>query len=95
MAPRNVSVKVEPKLNLLISSCPVSCYFEIPFPIKMIFTNMQLAFRYNVQMTASVGDPAEFVRNVGMISDLIERSQFADFLGKVKSKIDEVGGYLN
>ena len=56
---------------------------------------MQLAFRYNVQMTASVGDPAEFVRNVGMISDLIERSQFADFLGKVKSKIDEVGGYLN
>ena len=95
MAPQNVSVKVDPQLNLLISSCPVSCYFEIPFPIKMIFTDMQLSFRYNVQMTASVGDPAEFVRNVGMISDLIERSQFADFLGNVKAKIDEVGGYLN
>lgn len=95
MSPQNVAVKVNPSLNLLISSFPVSCYFEIPFPIKMIFTDLELSFRYNVQMTASVGDPAEFVRNVGMISDLIERTQFQSFLGDVKAKIDELAGYLN
>lgn len=95
MSPQNVTATVSPQLNLLISSCPVSCEFEVRFPIKLIFTDLQLAFHYNVQMTASVGDPAEFVRNVGLISDLIERSKFADFLGKVKDKIDQVGGYLN
>lgn len=96
MSPHNVNVKVAPALNPLISSFPVECSFEVPFPIKMIFTDTRLSFHYTVRMTASVGDPAEFIRNVAMIEDMMERNQgIVDFAGKVKEGMKKVGSITN
>lgn len=96
MAPDNVKVKSTPSLNPLISSFPVECSFEVPFPIKMIFTDTRMVFHYNVRMTASVGDPAEFLRNVAMIKDMMERNQaIVDFCAKVKEGMDKIGAITN
>lgn len=96
MKPTNVSVTISPKMNILISSFPVVCEFEIPLPIRMIFSSDALSFHYSVQTTASVGDPAEFVRNVSIVSDLIERSeQLTNAFGKIQEAMEKIGAYTN
>lgn len=93
MSPQNVSVEVDPNINILISSLPVRCTFEVPFPIRMIFSSNSIKMVYTVQMTAPVGDPSEFVRNVAMIKDVVERSETAmkaaEKLGEIAGKVGE------
>lgn len=96
MSPQNVSVEAIPHINVLVSSLEVKCSFDVPFPIRMIFSEKSMKMSYSVQMTAPVGDPSEFVRNVAMIKDVIERSEVAsgimDTLGEIAGK---VGDFLN
>lgn len=95
MAPTNVLVTVNPHINPLVSSLPVKCEFDVPLPIRMIFTNKNIKFSYVVSTTASVGDPAEFIRNVSIVTDLVERSEeLTEFCGKVKSGMEKIGAYL-
>ncbi len=95
MRPINVDVSVSPHMNPLVSSFPIVCEFEVPLPIRMIFSNERLSFSYNVSVSASVGDPAEFIRTVSTISDFLERnSSFSDFCGKVKETMGKIGAYL-
>lgn len=95
MKPSNVAVSVTPHINPLVSSFPVKCEFEVPFPIRMIFTGKAIKFSYIVSTTAAVGDPAEFIRNVSIISDVAERNeQFMEFCGKVKEGLEKIGAYL-
>lgn len=93
MSPQNVLVEVEPNMNILVSSLPVKCTFDIPFPIRMIFSGDSVKMVYSVQMTAPVGDPAEFVRNVAMVKDVMERSKTAmkaaEKLGEIAGKVGE------
>ena len=95
MAPTNVDVSVEPHINPLVSSLPVTCEFDVPLPIRMIFTNNPIQFSYVVKTTASVGDPAEFIRNVAIVKDVVERSeQMTKFCQDVKSGMEKIGAYL-
>lgn len=96
MSPQNVSVKVEPHMNIFVSSLPVDCSFEIPFPIRMIFSNENLKMRYHIRLNVSIGDPAELVRNVAMIGDMMERSEVAtQIAGKVTDAMNKIGVYIN
>lgn len=96
MKPTNVQVTISPKMNILVSSFPVECEFEIPLPIKMIFSSDALSLKYTVTVTAPVGDPTEFVRNVSIVSDIIERSEWASGIcGKIKSAMERIGAYTN
>lgn len=95
MRPINVDVRVTPHMNPLVSSFPVECEFEVPLPIRMIFSNERLKFSYNVSISASVSDPAEFVRTVSTVADVLERNtQFTQFCGKVKETMGKIGAYL-
>lgn len=96
MSPKNVMVTTDLHMNPLVSSLPLECTFEIPLPIKMIFSDEQFGFRYSVQVTASIGDPAEFVRNVGMVADFLQRSQTAmKVIGGFRSAMEKVGAWTN
>ena len=96
MSPTNVVVSINVKMNPLISSFPVECSFDVPFPIRMIFSKEDMKFTYNVSITTSIGDPAEFVRNVAMVSDILERSQTAMAVsGKIKSVMGKISGWIN
>lgn len=95
MRPTNVNVTVKPKMNPLISTLPVSCDFEVPMPIKMLFSDRRITFSYSVNVSASVGDPAEFIRNVSTVTDFLERNdRFTEFCGKVKEAMGKIGAYL-
>lgn len=89
MSPQIISVEAVPHINLLVSSLEVKCSFDVPFPMRMIFSKETMKMSYAVQMTAPVGDPAEFVRNVALIKDVIERSEFAS---NIAGNLSEIAG---
>ena len=96
MSPRNVKVTVTPKLNILVSSLRVECEFDIELPIRIPFSDQEVKFHYVVTTVEPVGDPAEFVRNVSAVQDLLERNKGAqDIFGKIKSAMDELGRFVN
>jgi len=95
MRPINVDVTVTPHMNPLVSTFPIDCEFEVPLPVRMIFSDEKLTFSYSVNISASVGDPAEFVRTVSTVSDVLERNtKFTEFCGKVKETMGRIGAYL-
>lgn len=89
MKPTNVQVQVTPKMNILVSSISVDCSFDIQLPIRMIFSNENLKFRYTVRISEPIGDPSEFVRNVSTVQDFLERSQLGEKIETYTSKIRE------
>lgn len=96
MSPQNVDVTVEANMNILVSSLVVNCTFEIPFPIRMIFSGDSMKFNYSMQMAAPVGDPSEFVRNVAMVGDIIEQNKMASELAeKATECMKKIGVYIN
>lgn len=96
MSPRNVSVTVTPKLNILVSSLLVECEFDIQLPIRMIFSDENIKFHYTVSTVEPIGDPSEFVRNVSTAQDLLERSAGAQkIFGEIKSAMDTLGRFVN
>lgn len=96
MYPHNVSVRIDLKMNPFISAFPVQCSFEIPFPIKMIFSNNRVSLKYQVSVNASIGDPSELIRNISVVTDSLEMSETASGFGsKVKSGLEAIGGWVN
>ncbi len=95
MKPTNVSVKVEPRLNVLVSAIKVDCEFDIKLPIRMIFSKENFKLHYRISTYEPIGDPAEFVRNVSTVQDLIEKSKIASgIFGKVKAALDKVARFM-
>lgn len=96
LEPRNVSVKATPKMFILVSSFQVECEFDVVLPVRMIFAEENFKFHYAVSMTEPVGDPAEFVRNVSTVQDLLERSETVmNAAGKFKDAAQKLARYIN
>lgn len=96
LEPQNVSVKVTPKMFILVSSFQVECEFDIVLPIRMIFSNEDFKFHYSVSMTEPIGDPAEFVRNVSTIQDILERNEtVVGMAEKFKEAMNKIGRFIN
>lgn len=96
LEPKNVSVKVTPKMFILISSFQVECEFDIVLPIRMLFSDEDLKFHYTVSMTEPIGDPAEFVRNVSTIQDILERNEkAANIAGKFQEAAKKIARFIN
>ena len=96
MEPKNVSVKATPDMFILVSSFRVECTFDIELPIRMLFAKENFKFHYAVSMTEPIGDPAEFVRNVSTVQDLLERNEtIMDIAGKFQNAAQKLAKYLN
>ena len=96
MEPKNVSVKVTPKMFILISSFQVECEFDIVLPVRMLFSDEDLKFHYSVSMTEPVGDPSEFVRNISTIQDILERNEKAASIAeKFKEATKKIARFIN
>ncbi len=96
LEPKNVSVKATPHMFILVSSFQVECEFDIELPIRMLFAKENFRFHYAVSMTEPIGDPAEFVRNVSMVQDLLERNETVmEIAGKFQEAAKKLAKYLN
>lgn len=96
MSPRNVNIDVKPKLNILVSSLQVNCEFDIQLPIRMLFSKENLKFHYKISTVEPIGDPAEFVRNVSLVQDILDRNSKAqEMYGRIKNALDQLGRFIN
>lgn len=96
MEPTNIDIQVEYEPGVLMSTIVVQCNFSIEFPIRMLFADENFTVDYAVRTEQCVGDPAEFVRNVGMVKDYAERVEWiADATDNIKGAIDKVAEFLN
>lgn len=89
LGPKNVSVSAEPNIYLLFSSLEVECEFEIELPLRMIFSSKNFSFHYTVSVVQSIGDPAELIRNVSTVQDIIERNETASELASKFTEVTE------
>lgn len=79
-----------------MSQIKVSYDYNIPMPIKYPFSNKTLKVHYYDEYTILVGDPAEFVRNMSMFIDLLERNQkVMEFADKLSNVADKIGKFIN
>ena len=96
MSPSNVNITVNPKMNPLVSSFSMKCTFDVSFPIRMIFSNEEVKFSYSVSITAPVGDPAELVRNVLIVENIVQRSKaISEMCGEIKGCMAKIGQWVN
>lgn len=96
MTPDEVDVDIDPRLNVLVSAFPVECKFKIQLPIRMIFSNEDLTFHYEVTVVQPIGDPAEFVRNVSTVQDYLERNAtITEYLQKIQDAFAKIARFIN
>lgn len=97
MNPQITSSSVKADMGLLSSAVTARCDFEVALPIRMIFTGQELKFRYSIQVSEPVGDPAELIRNVSLVTDyFIDRNEgISQFVKDFKEKARKIGAYIN
>lgn len=99
LTPSNVEVTATPTMNVLVSSFQIECSFDITLPIRMIFSQEDMVFHYSLSISEPVGDPAEFVRNVSMVEDYLERSELGktieEYTDKIRAGLEKVARYTN
>lgn len=90
------SVDVTPNMYLIYSEVEVNCDFKITLPLRMLFEDERIGFRYKLSVKEPIGDPAEFVRNAAMVKDYMERSEaFMNFAHQISDKMSKIANYIN
>lgn len=90
------NVSIDPHLYLLVSNIDLVCNFHVNFPIRMIFSNDNIVFRYRVVIRQPISDPTELVRNISTVQDLGERSEaVTNFMSKFQEVLGKVAKYIN
>lgn len=96
MSPQNVSVDATYKPGALCATFLIECSFDVVFPIRMIGSNENFKFTYQIQFEQPVNDSTEFVRNRSMAMDYLERSEVAsEAIEKIKKAMEKVGEIIN
>ncbi len=92
----NVNVTTEYEQSLLISHFIIQCDYSVQLPIRMLFSEENFTVDFSVHVEQPVGDPAEFVRNVSLVQDYLERVEgYSEFTEKITKAIEPVANFLN
>lgn len=92
----NVNVTTEYQQSLLISHFVIQCDYSVQLPIKMLFEEENFTVDYSIHVEQPVGDPAEFVRNVSLVQDYLERWEAAgEFTQKISDAMEPIKNFLN
>ena len=96
MEVKNLHLSVDPHIYMIISYVDVKCSYSVGFPIRMIFFDDTFDYDFTVHIRQPISDPAELLRNVSTVEDLIERSKVAQsFFEKLAPVLDKVKKYVN
>ncbi len=94
MEPRDVSVDMKLKWYVIASYIDTNCSFKIELPIRMLFSDHNVAFRYELHLTEPIGDAANLIRNTSMVMDFLERQEYYKRLSETGAKIQEKTKFL-
>ena len=89
----NVTPEVKYTNHILYSTFTVAVDYKISFPIRFIGDKEKIALSFRSRETVNVTDNTEFVRNVDMVIDYMERSKWfnelKDKFNGLKEKIQK------
>lgn len=89
MKPSSPNIKVKFNNGFIYSTFSVEVNYKICIPIRLLgqedFTIMKLSSQVDIPVSATT----EFIRNVDMVEDYMERSGVVDEIKKVMNKVNE------
>ncbi len=96
MKPTATSVKVDFKNAFIYSTFVVEVQYKIPLPIRIFGMKENFAVNTSSRTEVPVSDVPEFIRNVNMIMDLLERTEEGDkALTAISDFMTKVGEFAN
>ena len=89
MKPKNIQVSPEYKNGFIYSTYSVYVKYDIVLPIRMLWSDENIKMQFSTYIDMPVSDTSEFIRNVDMVEDYLERSEaFQKFKETVTKAID-------
>lgn len=99
MKPENATVNTKYNYGFLSSSFSIETEYKIVLPIRLLWEdeNIKVAFASRTEMP--VADPPDFIRNVDMVQDYIEKTglqeKIDEAVEKINKAIDTVKSWFN
>ena len=79
-------VEVEYNNGIVYSSFSVEANYRVPFPLRMLGEDDNFEVRFSSRVNVPVSDSPEFIRNINMIEDYMEKSGLMDQIDELKNK---------
>ncbi len=86
--PKITSLNAKFNNYFIYSTFNTEIRFEIKLPIRLLFSDEDLTIKFASSYNVPVSDSPEFIRNINMADDYLERTEAKDMLNKVKVKIE-------
>ena len=98
MNPAKPKIKAEVHNYFLYTTISLEADYSIKMPIRMLFAKDNIRMNYSAQADFPVADSAEFIRNVDMVEDFLERTgvqkSIDDAKNKLKQAVEKVNGWF-
>lgn len=95
MEAQNVTPEVKYSNHILYSTFTVAADYKITFPIRFLGEKDNISISFRSREVVNVTDNTEFVRNVDMVIDYVERSKvFNDLKEKFGNLVEKVRKFL-
>ncbi len=85
--PKITSLKAKFNNYFIYSTFNTEIRYEIKLPIRLLFSKDDLVIKFASSYNVPVSDCPEFIRNISMVEDYLERFGVTEQLGKLKEKI--------
>lgn len=82
-------IEVEYNNGIVYSSFSVEANYRVPFPLRMLGENDNFEVRFSSRVNVPVSDSPEFIRNINMIEDYMEKSGLMDQVDELKNKFGQ------
>ena len=89
MTPKNQIVTAKYNNGFIYSTFSVDVEYKIVFPIRLLFSTENMSMSLASHASMPVSDTAEFIRNVDMVEDYMEKYGIAERLAEAKQKLDD------
>ena len=89
MKPANQIITVEYNNGFIYSTFSVTVDYKIVMPIRLLGSNENISMSLSSHANMPVSDTAEFIRNVDMAEDYMEKYGIKEKLEEAKKKLDD------
>lgn len=89
MEPSNILINTKYNSNVIYSTFSVDVQYKIKIPIKMLFATDFFYMTISSHACVPVSDSTEFIRNVDMVEDYMQRTGVTDTIEKYINKAKE------
>ncbi len=89
MTPKHQNIKANYNNGFIYSTFSVDVEYKIIFPIRLLFAKENMSMSFSSHADMPVSDTVEFIRNVDMVEDYMQKTGVSEEIDKIKAKLDE------